>query len=163
VNYVQDMQQDGPSARDLALARFLRTFAAAALDLAEEMESASPGHQGWRTIESANLGSLQQQVAGAPGMYREQGASPKEITQHLRRVDEPNIRTALAAMRKRGVAELVPGAAPQRWRLRAPYRLVPTTGGPPARLDGPEDLNDLPANGPVGPQAAEEGSKGDCR
>jgi hypothetical protein len=55
-------------------------------------------------------------------MDSEAGVSPRQITQHLDRGDEPNIRTALAAMQKRGVTELVPGAVPQRWRLAAPYR-----------------------------------------
>jgi len=81
--------------------------------------------QGWLTLESANLGSLQQRVAKAPDMDSEQGASPREIAQQLERGDEPNIRTALAAMQKRGVTELVPGAVPQRWRLTAPYRRSP--------------------------------------
>src|SRR5712692_10849925 len=51
--------------------------------------------------------------------------SLREITRHLERGDEPNVRTALAAMRKRGVTELVPGANPHRWRLTAPYRRGP--------------------------------------
>jgi hypothetical protein len=55
-------------------------------------------------------------------MDSEAGISPRQIAQHLNRGDEPNVRTALAAMQKRGVTELVPGAVPQRWRLAAPYR-----------------------------------------
>jgi hypothetical protein len=130
------MQLDEPSARDHALARFLRTLAAAALDLAEEMDSPTLRRQGWLEIESANLGSLQQKVAEAAGMDREQGASPREITQYLGRGDEPNIRTALAAMQKRGVTELVPGAVPQRWRLTAPYRPSPAAASAQDQREG---------------------------
>jgi hypothetical protein len=116
------MQINEASVRDRALARFFRTLSSAALELARELEAGSLGGQGWLSIEQANLGSLQRQVAAAPGMDSEAGVSPRQITQHLDRADEPNVRTALAAMQKRGVAELVPGAVPQRWRLAAPYR-----------------------------------------
>lgn len=105
-----------------ALARFFRTLGSAALDLAHELESESRHEDEWKSIESADLGSLQRQVAGAPGMDSDAGTSPRQITQHLGRSDEPNIRTALAAMQKRGFVELVPGATPQRWRLARPYR-----------------------------------------
>jgi hypothetical protein len=121
--YLGYMTNSPPSARDRALARFLRTLSIAATDLADVLESpATSEHHGWLSIGSANLGSLQQQIAEAPGMDSDQGTSPREVTQHLNRGDEPNVRTALAAMQKRGVTELVPGAVPQRWRLTTPYR-----------------------------------------
>jgi hypothetical protein len=104
-----------------ALARFLRTVGAAALELARDLENASPD-RGRRTLDDAGLGSLQRQVAEAPGMDTEEGVSPRQIAGHLDRSDEPNIRTALTAMQKRGVAEMVPGMKPQRWRLALPYR-----------------------------------------
>ena len=117
------MADNEPTARDHALARFLRALSTAATDLADELESpTTPERHGWLSISSANLGSLQRQVAEAPGMDSDQGSSPREVTQHLDRGDEPNVRTALAAMQKRGVTELVPGAVPQRWRLTTPYR-----------------------------------------
>src|SRR6185312_7165601 len=84
------------------------------LDLAQELEAERPGGDGPLSIEDANLGSLQRQVAEVPGMRSEAGVSPRQIAQHLDRGDEPNIRTALAAMQKRGVTELVPGGGPQR-------------------------------------------------
>ncbi|MFE9107603.1 hypothetical protein [Actinomadura geliboluensis] len=58
-------------------------------------------------------------------MDTEEGTSPREIAEYLDRGDEPNIRTALTAMQKRGVAEMVPGIKPQRWRLASPYRPTP--------------------------------------
>ena len=116
------METIGPSVRDRALARFFRALASAALELANDLEAEDRDDQVWLTLDHAHLGSLQLQVAEAPGMNSDAGTSPREITQHLDRGDEPNIRTALAAMAKRGVAELVPGVTPQRWRLTASYR-----------------------------------------
>ena len=57
-------------------------------------------------------------------MDSEDGVSPRQITQRIGRDlnEEPNIRTALLAMQKRGVTEMIPGVTPQRWRLTAPYR-----------------------------------------
>lgn len=124
------MQIGEPSARDRALAHFLRTLSSAALDLAHELEVGTSRGQGWLSIDSANLGSLQRQVAEVPGMDSEAGVSPREITEHLDRGDEPNVRTALAAMQKRGVTELVPSAVPQRWRVTAPYRRTPRQAEP---------------------------------
>jgi hypothetical protein len=114
-----DITPDTPGGR--AVGRFLRTISTAALELAQELETAA-ADQGQRSLDDVGLGSLQRQVADAPGMDTEEGVSPRNIAQHLDRTDEPNIRTALAAMRKRGVAELAPGAGPQRWRLAEPYR-----------------------------------------
>jgi hypothetical protein len=105
-----------------AFARFLRTLSAAALELAQELDAMPEPHQVRRSIADAGLGSLQRLVAEAPGMDTEKGSSPRQITQSLDRQDEPNIRTALSAMQKRGVAERVPGSIPQRWRLSAAYR-----------------------------------------
>lgn len=110
-----------PTHRDRALARFFRALGSAASELADEIESGRP-EQGWLSLDDANLGSLQQRVAEVAGMAREAGISPRQIAQELGRGDEPNVRTALAAMAKRGVTELVPGVTPQRWRLTAPYR-----------------------------------------
>ncbi|GAA0543717.1 hypothetical protein [Actinomadura livida] len=104
-----------------ALTRFLRTVGTAAIELARDLENA-PQDRGRHALDEAGLGSLQRQVAGAPGMDTEEGVSPRHIAEYLDRGDEPNIRTALAAMQKRGVAEMVPGIKPQRWRLAPQYR-----------------------------------------
>jgi hypothetical protein len=55
-------------------------------------------------------------------MNTDRGLSPREVCRHLGRNDEANVRTALQALRRKGVAELVPGEPKQRWRLTAPYR-----------------------------------------
>lgn len=105
-----------------AIVRFLRTVSALASDLADELESVRGPAGTPRSLELAGLGSLQRQVAEAAGMDTANGVSPREITKSLGRTDEPNVRTALAAMQKRGVAELLPGVTPQRWRLTELYR-----------------------------------------
>jgi hypothetical protein len=74
------------------------------------------------SLDDVNLGSLQRQVAQVPGMENEAGISPRQIAQYLDRSDEPNVRTALGALQRRGVAELVPNVSPQRWRLTSAYR-----------------------------------------
>lgn len=106
---------------DYALARFFRTVGTAALQLAEDLEAGSPSKQGGLSLEDANLGALQQLVAEAPALDNEAGVAPREITLLIGRDDEPNVRGALAALEKRGVAEQVPGVSPQRWRLARSY------------------------------------------
>jgi hypothetical protein len=119
------MEGRSSSPSEMAFARFFRALSVAALDLAQELEAGQPRESGSLSIDDANLGSLQRQVAGVPGMMSETGISPRKIAQHLDRSDEPNVRTALAAMQKRGVAELIPAVSPQRWRLTLPYRSSP--------------------------------------
>lgn len=116
------METDESAASKYAFARFLRTVSAAALELAQQLEAEGLPTQARLSIDDANLGSLQRQVAMASGMDSQKGVSPRQIAQELDRGDEPNIRTALAAMQKRGLAELVPGRTPQHWRLTALYR-----------------------------------------
>ncbi|WP_143027985.1 hypothetical protein [Lentzea albidocapillata] len=105
----------------LAFAQFFRTVSVAAEELAQTLEK-HHAHPGARSLEAVELGSLQRQVAEAPGMDSDEGVSPREIAKLLARNDEPNIRTALSKLQRRGVAELVPGPGPQRWRLAAQYR-----------------------------------------
>jgi hypothetical protein len=104
-----------------ALARFLRTFSAAAIEFAQELETA-PAGQVRLSLTDIGLGSLQRQIAEVPQMATDEGISPRLIAQHLGRADEPNVRSALDRMRDRGVTELAPGPGPQRWRLTTAYR-----------------------------------------
>jgi hypothetical protein len=106
----------------LAFARFFRVLGEAALDLARELEHADSGRLARLSLDEANLGSLQRRVAEVLEMRADAGVSPRQIAQQLDRGDEPNIRTALTAMQKRGVAEMVPSVSPQRWRLTSSYR-----------------------------------------
>lgn len=107
-----------------AIARFYRKVGELAQGLADELETISSQGFAPKSLDQAGLGSLQRLVAEAPGMDTVSGVSPRLITKHLNRSDEPNVRIALAAMQKRGVTELVPGVKPQRWRLTEPYRSV---------------------------------------
>jgi hypothetical protein len=105
-----------------ALAKFLRTLSSAALELANAIENGAASAQR-RSLDTLQLGSLQQQVAQTLGLDTEDGMSPREITRSLDRSDEPNIRAALGRLQTLGVAELVPGLpGPQRWRLTSAYR-----------------------------------------
>lgn len=105
-----------------ALVRFMHTLSAASLTLARELEAGDSLGGLPASLDDAGLGTLQLPVAKAPGMDSGHGVTPREIARHIGRTDEPNIRTALAALKKRGVAELATDAKPQRWRLTARYR-----------------------------------------
>lgn len=113
-----------PTTSDLAIARFMRTLGAAALELARELESTVPGNVSPRlSIEDAGLGTLQQAVSRIlADTDPTKGSSPREIANAMDRSDEPNVRSALNRLAERGVAERVPDLATQRWRLTAPYR-----------------------------------------
>jgi hypothetical protein len=110
-----------PSPTDRAFARFFRALSTAALQLAQDLEAGTPEDPGSLALEEAGLGTLQRAIVGTPGIDSEVGISPREITQQLVRDDEPNVRTALSAMEKRGITELVRGVMPQRWRLTPSY------------------------------------------
>jgi DNA-binding phage protein len=108
-----------------AAARFLRSVGDACLVLARAIDtydpsaSDDPPHQ---SLEALGLGHFQRAVTDVLATADESGMSPREITQALGRGDEPNIRTTLESLRKKGVAELLPVLRPQRWRLAEPYR-----------------------------------------
>ena len=101
----------------------MRTLSAAALDLARELESGDADGAHHLNIEDADLGSLQLSVARLlANADTSHGVSPRELASAMDRPDEPNVRSALNRLGERGLAELVPGIATQRWRLTAPYR-----------------------------------------
>jgi hypothetical protein len=109
-----------------ALVRFLRVTGDAFLTLAREIEQTPNTTEGVaRPLHTLGLGSLQNAVAKQLITDDDEaGVSPREITRQLDRDDEPNIRTALASLRSKGVAELLPGGGPQRWRIAERYRLA---------------------------------------
>lgn len=107
----------------LALARFLRKVAAAAVEYADEIESGNAPIEG-ASLEEVYLGSAQRTMAELPGMLTERGLSPREVCQAVGNDDEPNVRTSLKGMVKRGIMEIVPGETPQRFRLVARFRSV---------------------------------------
>ena len=106
------------------MARFLRGLSDLAATAALEIELGARAHpaSSAKTLDDLELGSLQAAIVRAPGMASEHGVKPRAITEHLERGDEPNVRTTLQALAKRGITELVPGSSPQRWRLTAAFR-----------------------------------------
>lgn len=110
---------------DRILVRFLRDLSELAARAALEIEvgtrlpSPRTEEQG---LDDLDLGSLQRAIVHVPGMTDEEGVKPRSIAQFLERGDEPNIRMTLQALGRRGIAELVPGSSPQRWRLTSAYR-----------------------------------------
>lgn len=107
-----------------ALVRFLRELSELASRAAREIELGATAvpRPSSSNLDDLPLGTLQSAVVRAPGMATDEGVKPRAIADYLERGDEPNVRTTLQALAKRGVAELVPGSAPQRWRLTAPFR-----------------------------------------
>lgn len=113
-----------PTAKDLAIARFLRILSTAALELAGELESTGVTDKSSRiNLLDAGLGKLQLAVANAVATANPvHGISPREVAKAMHRDDEPNVRTALNRLAERGVAERLPDLPTQRWRLTLPYR-----------------------------------------
>jgi hypothetical protein len=109
-----------------ALAAFFRDLAASAAHLADELDAPPPPDGG---NDLSALGFLQRSIAGTPDMYTEQGVTPRKIMEVTGRHDEPNIRSSLDGMIRRGFAELVPGhTRPLRFRMTERFR----EEGPPA-------------------------------
>ena len=107
------------SAANQAIAKFMRTLAAAAMELAGELEM----REHLRSVGEAGLGTLQRAIAEAlTQATADTGLSASEVAHLLRRGDEPNVRTALNRLRDRGIAELIPDLPTQRWRLATTYR-----------------------------------------
>ena len=118
------------SAANQAIAKFMRTLAMAAMELAGELEQ----REHLRTVEEAGLGTLQRAVAEALTQANEDtGLSPREVAHLLRRGDEPNVRTALNRLRDRGVAELIPELPTPAVAPRGPLArgLTQAAGGAP--------------------------------
>lgn len=71
-------------------------------------------------------GPLQQAVADLPGMLAPRGLRPVEISEQIA-YPVPNTYRLLQSLARAGIAEMVPGCAPQRWRLTAAHRHSPAT------------------------------------
>ena len=106
---------------DGSLSRFLRKIAAAATEYADEIDRRDV-HLDTASLDEVYLGSAQRAMAELPGMRTANGLSPREVCHLVSNDDEPNVRTSLKGMVKRGIMEYVPGVSPQRFRLIARYR-----------------------------------------
>ena len=103
-----------------------KLLAASAAQLADEPDAPPPPNSG---TDLSSLGFLQHWIACTPDMYTEQGMTARQITEVTGRHDEPNIRSSLDGMIRRGFAELVPGSTrPLRFRMTERFRKE----GPPA-------------------------------
>ncbi len=107
---------------DLALANFLRAVSQACLTFATELETASSAVV---LAEDAALpkgrGARQQQILELPRLADEGGLKTAEIA-NLIDYEVPNTHSTLQALERSGLVELVPGTAPQCWRLTPRYR-----------------------------------------
>lgn len=109
-----------------ALAGFFRDLAASAIRVADELDAPLSADCG---TDLSSLGFLQRWIARTPDMYTEQGVTARRIMEVTGRHDEPNIRSSLDGMTRRGFAELVPGhTRPLRFRMTERFRKE----GPPA-------------------------------
>jgi hypothetical protein len=122
------------------LAGFFRDLAASAVRVADELDPPPPADGG---TDLLSLGFLQRWIAtDVDEMYTEQGATARRIMEATGRHDEPNIRSSLDGMIRRGFVELVPGhTRPLKFRMTERFREKGRPAGQPhgeARTaDGP--------------------------
>lgn len=110
-----------------AVVQFLRVVEKACGDLAENLLDASAETTpppASRPLDPAdeNLGVRQLEIVRLPGLNTDDGLKTAEIADQTDRDDVPNTYMSLQALAKRGIVELIPGKAPQRWRLTRRYR-----------------------------------------
>lgn len=106
-----------------ALARFMSRLAAAAQEFAETLQPETPPTISDAGDEApAGLGARQEQayrvLTGAP----EDGLPTALIAKAMDDYDVPNAYLTLRRLEALGLAELVPGSKPQRWRLHPKLR-----------------------------------------
>jgi hypothetical protein len=103
-----------------ALAGFFRDLAASATRLADHLDAPLPPAGG---TDLSSLGFLQRSIARVPDMYTARGVTARQIMEVTGRHDEPNIRSSLDGMIRRGFSELVPGhTRPLRFRMTERFR-----------------------------------------
>jgi hypothetical protein len=118
-----------------AWARFLRTLAAAANQLAADLtatpvEESLADSEAGASPERLVIGKRQQAIVTIPGLREEEGMKTAAIARMIGSSDVPNVYLAMRALEKRGLVELVPNRHPQHWRRVAHYRgaaLLPGT------------------------------------
>lgn len=110
-----------------AWARFLRTLASAANQLAADLtgtpDDLSPSNSASdASPERLVIGKRQQAIVAVAGLREEDGLKTAEIAQAIGASDVPNVYLAMRALEKRGLVELVPNRNPQHWRLIIRFR-----------------------------------------
>jgi|GEM_PF-3770538 len=114
---------------NLALARFFRSLASAANQLAADLTeiAAAPPPPSPTTISPEALvqGPRQRAIVQIPALRTDLGLKTAQIAQAIGNPDVPNVYLAMRALEKRGLIELIPNSEPQRWRLTENFREPP--------------------------------------
>jgi alkylated DNA nucleotide flippase Atl1 len=121
-----------------ALAKFFATLSTAAAELAADLrEHPELEDVPEETDPTAGLGPRQREIYAILQEAGDGGIVTSEIAKRMGGYDVPNAYLALRRLESLGLAELVPGAKPQRWRLRerargnaGPYLLAAQQVGP---------------------------------
>jgi alkylated DNA nucleotide flippase Atl1 len=112
------------SESNLIFARFARAQGGSFLALAEALEAASavPDLVADKELEiPVGRGQRQQQILELPGLRAEDGMKTADVAAAIG-YEVPNTYSTLQALQRAALVEMVPGAAPQRWRLAPRYR-----------------------------------------
>lgn len=107
-----------------AFAKFFRAQGDAFHALAEGLEAISPipDLATGRDVElPIGRGQRQQQILDVPGLATEDGMKTADVAAAIQ-YEVPNTYSTLQALERAGLVEMVPAAAPQRWRLTPRYR-----------------------------------------
>ncbi len=99
------------------LASALSAFAEQASPLPEEASAEQPPSP----VDEHALGKRQRQIVELPGLAGDEGLKTADIASQID-YEVPNTYTALQALARFQVVELVPGKEPQHWRLVRRYR-----------------------------------------
>lgn len=105
-----------------ALAKFLTRLAAAAQELAEELQGSTEINSGQEEGVRSGLGTRQAQVFEVLSAAPEAGLSTADIARAMGGYDVPNTYLTLRRLEQMALAELIPGSKPQRWRLHPKQR-----------------------------------------
>lgn len=110
-----------------ALARFMTRLAAAAQDLASELQAGDSSEPIEEEGPPTGLGARQEAVYAILHGATDEGLTTSEISQAMGGYDVPNTYLTLRRLEQLSLVELLPGSKPQRWRLHPRQR---GTAGP---------------------------------
>jgi len=111
----------GPSPDDLvtAVATLSDKLGLALREFATGLRQSTPASSGDEPAEPA--GARQQQVLEIEGLANQEGMKVAEVAKALGGHDVANTHLTLRSLEKKGAVEMVPGKAPQHWRLTKSY------------------------------------------
>jgi len=107
-----------------AWSRFLRTHAAAANQLADDLlDGASLSSSSPSSPESMVRGQRHRAILSVPGLRSADGLTTADVGRAIGLLHSySNVYSALRALERRYIVELVPSRVPQRWRLAQQFR-----------------------------------------